>query len=79
MIVEYTDHQNELLMAGQLRHLACLPRYRVSHAMVIPLQANLERRRVVDAGEPRGALSRCARMMVRGLKSDEHEASVEHF
>ena len=79
MIARSTTIQDELLITeadfDRLRHLIESPRYRVTHAMLIPsLRRGLERCRVVGAGEvPGGVVTMHSKVRVRDLKAGEAE------
>ena len=74
-----TTNENELLITeadfDRLKHLVESPRYRVSHAMLIPtLRAGLERCRVVEPGRvPDAVVTMHSKVVVRDLKSGESE------
>ena len=74
-----TTTGNELLITeadfDRLKHLVDSPRYRVSHAMLIPtLKAGLERCRVVEPGRvPDAVVTMHSKVVVRDLKSGEAE------
>ena len=59
----------------RLRHLVESPRYRITHAMLIPtLREGLERCRVVEPGSvPRGVVTMHSRVAIRDLKADAPE------
>jgi regulator of nucleoside diphosphate kinase len=79
MIAQHKITGTELLITetdfDRLRHLVDSPRYRVSHAMLIPaLRDGLARCRVVDAGRvPGDVVTMHSRVSVRDLKSRETE------
>ena len=72
-------NQNELLITeadfDRLRHLVESPRYRVSHALLMPtLRSGLERCRVVEPGRIPGAVvTMHSTVVVRDLKWRESE------
>lgn len=79
MIAQRTTSRNELLITeadfDRLRHLVESPRFRVTHAMLIPtLREGLERCRVVEPGRvPKGVVTMHSKVSVRDLKADEPE------
>ena len=79
MIAQRTMSHNELLITDadfdRLKHLVESPRYRVTHAMLIPkLKEGLERCRVVEPGRvPKGVVTMHSKVIVRDLKADESE------
>jgi len=79
MIAQHIMGRQELLITeadfDRLRHLVESPRYRLTHAMLLPaLREGLERCRVVEpASVPNGVVTMQSRVVVRDLKSDEPE------
>jgi regulator of nucleoside diphosphate kinase len=79
MIAQHTMTRNELLITeadfDRLKHLVESPRYRVSHALLIPmLKEGLERCRVVEpAGVPRGVVTMHSVVTVRDAKGGGRE------
>ena len=79
MIAQQKVSRSELLITesdfDRLRHLVESPRYRVSHALLIPaLRSGLARCRVVDAGHvPGGVVTMHSKVAVRDLKAGEAE------
>ncbi len=79
MITERTTTRNELLVTeadfDRLKHLLESPRYRVTHAMLIPtLREGLERSRVVEPESvPKGVVTMHSKVKVRDLKAGESE------
>jgi len=79
MIAQHVMSRSELLITesdfDRLRHLVESPRYRVSHALLIPaLRNGLARCRVVEPGEvPGGVVTMHSVVAVRDLKADERE------
>jgi regulator of nucleoside diphosphate kinase len=79
MIAQRTMSRTELLVTeadfDRLKHMVESPRYRVSHAVLIPaLRDGLERCRVVEpARVPREIVTMHSKVRVRDLKADETE------
>jgi regulator of nucleoside diphosphate kinase len=79
MIAESTTTRNELLITeadfDRLKHLLESPRYRVTHAMLIPtLREALERSRVVEPESvPKGVVTMHSKVKVRDLQTGESE------
>jgi regulator of nucleoside diphosphate kinase len=79
MIAQHRMTRDELLITeadfDRLRHLVESPRYRVSHAMLIPLlKKGLERCRVVEpSGVPRGVVTMHSVVTVRDTRAGEPE------
>ena len=79
MIAQRRMTRDELLITeadfDRLRHLVESPRYRVSHAMLIPLlKEGLERCRVVEpSGVPRGVVTMHSVVTVRDTRAGEPE------
>ena len=79
MIAERTTTRNELLVTeadfDRLKHLLESPRYRITHAMLIPtLREGLERSRVVEPESvPKGVVTMHSKVKVRDLKAGESE------
>ena len=79
MIAERTTTRNELLVTeadfDRLKHLSESPRYRVTHAMLIPtLREGLERCRVVEPESvPKGVVTMHSKVKVRDLQAGESE------
>jgi regulator of nucleoside diphosphate kinase len=79
MIAQHATIRDELLITeadfDRLRHLVESPRYRVSHALLIPmLREGLGRCRVVEpARVPRGVVTMHSVVTVRDLKAGEPE------
>ena len=79
MIALRTTARDELLITeadfDRLKHLVESPRFRVSHAMLIPtLREGLERCRVVEPDRvPTGVVTMHSKVSVRDLKAGESE------
>jgi regulator of nucleoside diphosphate kinase len=79
MIAQRTLNRTELTVTeadfDRLKHLVESPRYRVSHAVLIPaLREGLERSRVVEpARVPKEVVTMNSKVRVRDLKADEAE------
>jgi regulator of nucleoside diphosphate kinase len=79
MVAQHLMTRDELLITeadfDRLRHLVESPRYRVTHAMLLPtLRQGLERCRVVEPGSvPDGVVTMHSRVRVRDLGADETE------
>lgn len=79
MIAQHTKTWNQLLITqvdfDRLKHLVDSPRYRMTHAMLIPaLKERLERCRVVEPGRvPRGVVTMHSKVSVRDGDTDEVE------
>src|SRR4051812_34879852 len=79
MIAQRTTSKEELLITeadfDRLKHLVESPRYRVSHAMLLPtLRGGLERCRVVEpASVPGGVVTMHSEIRVRDLQTGESE------
>ena len=79
MIAQRTKSKNELVITeadfDRLKHLVDSPRYRVTHAMLIPkLREELERCKVVEPGNvPEGVVTMHSKVTVLDVKAEESE------